>query len=828
MMSKMLALATVSALAMTSGAAAQSTGAASATSADTSAQTSLEEVVVTARRKSENLQEVPQVVSVVSADTLQKLNIQQFTDVAAVTPGLTLTSGSTGYDNSASMRGVTFDTVSNASSTVAFYVNDAPVESTFVFQGLFDIGQIEVLRGPQGTVRGVSAPSGAITLTTRKPDLYDYGGYVDATLTDRDGRNVQGAVNIPILQDKLAVRVAGLSDRNDAGGVRSLHNTTDPKATTQALRGSVLFTPTQDLTAELVYQTLSHKSTSFSQVSGPGAGYNGPSLTSSDRLAVQDGLNEVDQDNEGLIGRLDYDALGHRLSYVGSYQNVKLTPRAPDDLGNNLPGGEIYSTVRSRQTRTSHEIRLSSTTAPGRMFDYTVGAYGELVRAKGQVEQVASQLPGAFGSPLLAPDPTAYNGKYALPLFIDAPTKTTQLAVFGSVTAHLGSKTELTAGVRHFVAKGSNSIAISAGSALIALPPSALGLPSCAAAGLAVTYADTCDVPTAMIGIAPGVLRANAQQTKFTPTIYNVSLSHRLNRDLMVYANTGSSWRAGGVELIGPNNAGNDPNLAEQIYHDPEHSRSYEAGVKWTFLEGRGRFNAAIYHQTFKDLRFRTQPLPYYDDNGLGSVNITILNFTTTADAVVDGFDLEAAFQITPKWNLSLSGSYADGRIDNDLVPCRDGNFDGIADNLTPTAADFLAAGTALAVCKSGSSITQNPYWNLSLRTEYVTPLRGKVDGFVRALLPYNPSNDRQTIAQTIGAYGILNLYAGVRSQDGAWEASLFAKNALKTDETLNRNFAEKNVGGLPGQFGASGYYQTTTTPRREIGVNIRYAFGSR
>src|SRR6202012_5091010 len=127
-----------------------------------------------------------------------KLNIQRFEDVQSVVPGLSLQSGGAGYTATAALRGVTFNVGSGAQPTVALYLNDAPVQALFLFQSLFDIGQVEVLKRPQGTTRGISAPSGAITVTTHKPDLSEVGGYADVTLTDLQGRNVQGAMNVPL------------------------------------------------------------------------------------------------------------------------------------------------------------------------------------------------------------------------------------------------------------------------------------------------------------------------------------------------------------------------------------------------------------------------------------------------------------------------------------------------------------------------------------------------------------------------------------------------------------------------------------------------------
>src|SRR5246500_2495602 len=223
---------------MTHTAAAQP--AAASTSAAAAAQeATLGEIVVTARRRAESLQEVPQTVNAVTSESLQKLNIRQFQDVQAVVPGLSLASATNGFSAAASLRGVTFDVTTGAQPTVALYLNDAPVQALFLFQSLFDIGQVEVLKGPQGTTRGISAPSGAITVTMHKPDLSDFGGYVDVTATDLQGRNAQGAINLPIIKDVLAVRASAVIDQNDYAGVNSIHSHLKPSQKTSAERFGV-------------------------------------------------------------------------------------------------------------------------------------------------------------------------------------------------------------------------------------------------------------------------------------------------------------------------------------------------------------------------------------------------------------------------------------------------------------------------------------------------------------------------------------------------------------------------------------------------------------
>ena len=173
---------------------------------------------------------------------------------------------------SVQLRGVAFNAITNGDSTIAFYLNDADVNPGIVLQALYDIGQVEVLKGPQGTNRGVSAPSGAITLTTHRPDLNNFGAYANVTLDDQRGRNFEGGVGGPIIPGVLAVRFAGIYQETDGDDVGSIHNSTRPDDKTLSGRVSVRFTPTDALEANVMYQHLERYTISFPQVFGPGDG----------------------------------------------------------------------------------------------------------------------------------------------------------------------------------------------------------------------------------------------------------------------------------------------------------------------------------------------------------------------------------------------------------------------------------------------------------------------------------------------------------------------------------------------------------------------------
>jgi iron complex outermembrane receptor protein len=811
-------LAGASFAAIAASAAAQPAPAGGAASAAAPEGAMLGEIVVTARRRSESLQEVPQTVNAVTADTLQKLNIRQFTDVQAVVPGLSLQSANTGYSAAASLRGVTFDVNTGAQPTTALYLNDAPVQALFLFQSLFDVGQVEVLKGPQGTTRGISAPSGAITVTTHRPDLSSFGGFADVTLTDLQGRNAQGAINVPIIKDVLALRAAAVIDQNDYDGVRSIHSSVRPSQKTSAQRVTLSFEPSDVFNATVAYQHLDHSFANFFQVSGPGAGTFtlgstrfpasvNPPITPEQRAAVQDGLNHVNQHFDIVTAQVDSRIFGQHLSYVGSYQHQKLGITNDSDAGNVLPVAQLPQRQTTAQTQTTQEIRLASDPAPGRLFDYTVGGFYNWQETSGLVSANGPLLPGAFGTSG-GVDLAAFNPAYQVPVFINIPSTLQETSIFGNVTLHLPFNTELSGGIRHIWSIQHSQTTISTGNGLLnlgGLPCSVLGFKNGPGPG-------DCILPTA------AVASDFTFHTSETPNIYNVSLSHHVTRDLLVYANTGTAYRppVASVGIQGALASSTDPVLHSLSFHPSERSRAYEVGFKSTWLDGRARLNAALFRQRFTNLTIYVPGISYF--NTIGG-QPTSLGMTASVDALVQGFDVDTAFQVTPEWNVSAQMSYSDGKVQGSLVPCN---------TSTPLGPENL-----INLCPGGSS-SRLPYWNATFQSEYVHPVRDDVDGFFRILATYYPENKNRAEPDFIVPnYSLVNLYLGMRSHDGAWEASIFARNALNTQRALDVQTAQQDLNNnlgtaFPGLIHASGYYLTQMTPRREVGINVHYAFGSR
>ncbi len=792
------------------------------------AASALEEIIVTARRRAESLQDVPQTVNAVTADTVEKLNLLEFEDIQSVVPGLNLEGG---LNSGASMRGVTFETFTQTSPTVEFYLNDSSIEPGILFQAIYDVGQIEVLRGPQGTLRGRAAPSGAITFTTRRPDLTDTGGYVSATGTHTDDINFQGAFGMPLIPDVLAVRIAGLYDENDGAGVESVNSSDDPSDETLGARVSLRFEPSDSLSAVLMYQYNARTTDSFgSPVFGPGApahpthpaNYNGPPLSMDDYRAVGEFFSRQEQVYQNATLQVDWSFAGQRLSYVGGWIDTDLdigTRRQTDgDVANYIIGvnglGQMPDSVTEQFM---NELRLSSEERIAGFFDYTIGLFASQVDGHGLQTTPARFLAGAFGPPN-AQSPNVFNPRYLLWSEVPRERHEEERSVFATVNLHLTDQTELSLGGRYIVAESDSKTRITTLEAFTVVP--------CVVPGsIPGTYPGTCDLRIAPSSSEFGVPR------KDEPFIYNVSLSHRFTEDFMVYFNTGTSWRRGPGPVLGlPTCA--DPTYCNQFnFLGNEESESYEAGLKTTLFDRRLNLNLALYQQHYDGLISQHSAIPY-----LGTQN-QVQNagsFIANGDANVLGVDFESNLRVTSNWTVGLSASYAKGEFDDALLPCRDSNFDGIPDAgpLPATGAAWLAAGgpPGPAMCVSSDRSSNAPEWSATLQTEYSFPLFAGTNGFIRGLFNYYPENDNPANATNfvVDSYELLNLYLGVRSESGAWEVSAFAKNALDDDTLTFVSDQQVNSFSLATTFGPSGYTSFGRIAEREIGVTLRYSFGSR
>jgi iron complex outermembrane receptor protein len=208
----------VSAFAMEAAAEVSATVTTEQSSGD---QSEIPEILVTARRRTENLQTTPVSITALLAQALQSANVQDLTDLTRVTPGMRFTGEGSGYNTDVTLRGVGKNAASSASSpSVVLYFADIPRTGEAQALPVYDLEDVQVLKGPQGTLFGRNALGGAILVNPKQPG-FNNDGYVTASVGNFKYSALEGAVNVPIASDIAALRVAGQLNRR-AGFARDL------------------------------------------------------------------------------------------------------------------------------------------------------------------------------------------------------------------------------------------------------------------------------------------------------------------------------------------------------------------------------------------------------------------------------------------------------------------------------------------------------------------------------------------------------------------------------------------------------------------------------
>ncbi|MET1756418.1 TonB-dependent receptor [Novosphingobium sp. RD2P27] len=812
------------------------------------------EIIVSARRREESLQDVPQTVNVVTATQVEDLNLRDFRDLQQLVPGLTMTSTSS-FSSQATVRGIAFvPEASGNNSSIAFYLNDAPISSNFLFQSTYDFGQFELQRGPQGTLRGQAAPSGSIAYSTRRPDLSGVSAGFNGTITDTHARKIDGFFNIPVVADVLAIRLAGVVDRDRGDQVRTIKDTGNgelnslPYNRTQSIRVSARFEPTAWIAANVMYQVLNTEGRSYTQVVSnslyePGSPATTTIIRPFDRLSIEDQGSFSRQDHDVLIGNLDISFAGQRLSYVGAYSkqdNASLSQSDNSDffsaprinlerrpfvdligyepvcqreggrVGLNPTSGSYYQCTNNIGRRESHEIRLASEDRIAGFLDYVIGGFHDHIENPARLTQEGG--PGGNGTPVFNPVTGNVNAPGRRSIIREG--ESTEKSAFGNLTARFfHDRLELSGGLRYIEYENEDALAL----------------------GLANN--------------APPRVVSPAVPEKRNHTIYTASVKYEFSRDFMIYGLVGSSWRPGprvvGNFSVGPDGTGQTARERSFLNLPDETSTSYEVGAKTSFWNGRGRLNVSAYYQEFQNYPFRGPAVPFLNYSAPGApAVVSTFNFVAPVPVEVKGIEGEASFNLLDRWSLSLNASFADGRIKNGTIPCTDLNRDGSPDvnAVVPTnPAQFAATlepGQTLAQCSGiNRRSTTSPKFSANVQSQYAFDLTDQLSGFIRGLatLRGRTNGAPETTFDDQEAMGTVNLFAGVRGENNRWEVAAFVKNLFDKQRVISVGpaalRAQVNTNGRPPnnviQY-VSEYRTVNVTAPQEFGVTARVAIGGR
>lgn len=769
----------------------------------------LETVVVTARRAEEALQDVPMTVDVTSGETLQQFNIFDTKGIQALVPGLEMTN-TNGRSNAASLRGITFDPDQGTSPSVELYLNEIPVNAQTAFTAIYDLQQVEVLRGPQGALRGRTSPGGAITMTTRRPSLDLVEGYAQITGGEYSALNVQGAVSLPIIDGTLAVRLAGVTDQNDLNHVYSVNTGQRSRTHTNSGRISVEWKATESLDLRLMYQYLDGADRQLQQVIGDGNApfgafcfitggaicdptRSGPtSVKAKDYLGVVESEQRFENETHFVNLAFDWELGFATLSGNGAYQDTELTQYVTADPANAFPGwaGEGKNIVP--YPIYTAELRLVS--APADFWNWSLDAFYN--KQDGDVE--ARSRNDTFFLP--APE---YLGLY-LPIYTNTmvPVRSELWSLAASSGFQFTDQLRLDVALRY-----SDRVNEQKATAHVTSP----GFPGFPPFG--IPGIPSFDV---LVPIVDG-------KTEENPLTGGVTLSYDISPDVMTYLAYAHSARDGTFGVGVPANISNDLVLAE-----PEEADALELGVKFYLRDRTLSLNADVFYQEFSQYLTRVYGI-FYDNGARNAAGIPVgppdgivddvFNFNYNGDATVKGAELSLFGPPVDNWDFSLSAAYAKARFDDATLPCND--FDGSGKpntNGPPT----IQGGGNVSYCNSDDRLGLLPDWSASFNTELRFPM-DEFEYYARTLISYRPGFTSETTNYDYEDLTRVDLFAGVREDN--WDLSLYVKNLLDENEVTNisaGNAVLATASGLPFD---SGYRTVNVTRQLEFGAAVLYRF---
>jgi len=557
----------------------------------------LEEILVTANKRTENLQDVPLAVTGFNQDFIAEAGIDDLMSLEEFTPGFNVSSFSLGQP-ALYIRGIgSNEDGAGGDPSVATYVDGVylarPSASSFNF---INIERIEVLRGPQGTLYGKNAVGGVVSVMTTRP--HDtFSGVAEATLGEYNLKRLRGAVNAPLtdaLYSNFAINYRerdGYVDNLQTGGE---HQNIDDIA----LSGQFLYVPLQDVTVLLgVDWEDVDRDGNGRHVQGDGTF---GSLHTKDIFTTQtDVAGYQKREASGARLEVEWDRETTRLVSITAYRENDYSWQ--EDLFGvsiDLHSEQIVNTTGEKADQFSQELRLQSTASSN--YNWTTGVYylrEEIDRFENYHVDIVSGL--------LTSDEQ-----------FNQQNTTNSYAVFGEIEKYFGEKFSLTAGLRYtYETKDFSNLATRGDSQFPAF--------------LAEDYD----------------IEVDEQWDDIT---WNLVAQYELGDDAMAYAKASRGFKSGGFQGVARYGA------SAEIPFDPEYADNYELGLKSELFDRRLRLNIAAFYMDYSDLQ-----VTQFEQIGTlpGGTPLASAVVRNAADAVTQGVELEAHWAVTE--NFELFGFYA-------------------------------------------------------------------------------------------------------------------------------------------------------------------------
>ena len=739
----------------------------------------LDEVVVTARKVEENLQDVPVAVTAFTGAQLAQQNAVRISDIARLAPGLTLREGSNNPSGLVlSLRAqVQTDQLATLDPSVGTYVDGFYWARAYGLNAdLVDVRSVQVLKGPQGTLFGRNTTGGALLFETNNPNPTAPAGMLQATLGRFDEHILTGVLNLPLVEDRVALRFAVQENKRDGylkdtRSGRSYANRDNltarlklllqPTDNLKVVLSGELYDMTQDGPAQALAFVRQPVVASATQPAFASTGrtfvnlFPIPGLTLDSNIAANaanpSGLAlsdppYTDVETQTYTGTVTYDAPFGAVKLIGGYRKI-------DSLSNiDLDGSPWQIHVTGSTQSLEHwstELQVTGK-AFGGALDYVGGVF--------YFSESGIDRSGGFQVPGLS---FLFNQFYG---DIDNTSK----GAYAQGVWHINGALNFTGGLRY----STDSKGIEARNLTIDRRTGAL---TCTIAG---TVAPTCPI---------------SRDDKFDGVSYTAGLDYDLATDVLVYAKTSKGFRSGGQNLRATSPASFVPFKPEVVFE-------HEVGLKSQFFDRRMRLNVAAYRSTLKNAQRSTLRI-------IPQTGGTTTLLENAARARIWGAEAEMTAIVFPGFEVTATGaltkpkylSYKEAPSTQNPTGDRTGErFDAVPES------SFSIAG--LYRRDLGDS-------QLLLRADYSWQAKTPLNAWNN---PRDPNNAAIIAATTQPAGGVVNARAALSFADNRYEAAIWGRNLANNRDVNNALFVDP-----------FGYVAVRRREPRTYGVTLTARFGA-
>jgi len=759
-------------------------GSAATTSNDAS------EIIVTARRRDEDLQAVPLAVSVVGGALIDRSYTVNTQQLSLLVPSLTYSSANP-RNTAFTIRGLGSSVVAVSQANdglepgVGFYVDQVyharPATAAFDFS---DIERIEVLRGPQGTLFGKNTTAGAINIVTRAPTFTPEASE-ELSVGSYNFVQAKASASGPLVGDTVAFRVSGLVTRRD-GTIRNVATGARQNGTgNQAIRGQLLFRPTSDVSLRLTADFTNFESECCTQVYlrvgqslrpaarqypalAAGLGYAPPSTNPYDRKTDIDAPLDVNTNEGGVSGIADWDLGFGTLTSVSAWRFWNWD--AANDRDYTGVPIQLIQHIPSRQDQFSQELRLASN--GDHPLGYVAGLYFFNQKIVGRPNSVYGSQAAYW---LIGPTAGTGANTVRVPANLldgygtDGSTRLKQdsYAAFAELNYKIMPRLTLTGGLRYTYEVKDGDYATTV------------------FGGLQTTN-------TALLNAKLGVLRPQSYEAHDDESNLSgrTNLAWQVTDRVLAYGSYARGFKSGGINLSGlPLDAQNQAVLTTAVIR-PERNQTYEAGLKSQLFDRRLTVNLAGYLTDVRDFQATLVD---------SSQTVALRGYLSNIPKVtVKGVEADVAAQLTRTLQLRANVAYADGRYSS--YPA------------SPCPLELQTSGTT-ACNLTGRPLAGLSKWSETIGLDYALPfgpgaLILHADSNFRSSYYGDPTLSRYTL---IDGFNQTNASLGFRATSGL-EVAVFVRNLFDANYIQN----------LTIQAGNSGLILGTPSDPRTIGITLR------